>query len=237
MTMIVKGADKVRSLKRILVGELPKGAIEKCKTQLEGRVAKRFESRKAKHAEMSRLLKRSQEALIAQMLRDNPEIKQDMPGWSSVLKKHRKQTIAKPRSRLQLEPYVRSKSSLEFFENPPFDEQWFWPPLANQVDDANSEMAAEADSQTGTYNLNLYSDGAGSQACAAGVGIIFPPLAETTMQKFVAVGTYNNVWGDNANFYTADVDLQTHLGVWGVMENAWVTETNVGPSVNSHVGC
>jgi hypothetical protein len=235
LPVIAKGADAVRKLRQALRGELPKGAIEELLAHLDRSAAERFERRKAKHAEMSRLLKRTRESLITQILRDNPEVKQDLQGLRDWATSRNKVRIKKPLLRPRLEPHVTA-GSFEWFENPPYDQQWFWPALADQGSDSSGNvLLASADSEAGTYNVELTSEGAGPKSSAAGVGVLFSAPAQDTMQNFAAILNYNLVWGDNAAFVTADVDLQTSLGVWGFTENAWVAQTNIGPSVQNHV--
>lgn len=235
MPVIAKGSNAVRKLREALRGELPKGAIEEFLAHLDRSAAEQFEKRKAKHAEMSRLLERTRESLITQILRDNPEVKQDLQALKAWAVSRSKIRIKKPLVRPRLEPRVTA-GSFEWFENPPYDQQWFSPALANQGSDSSGGyLLASADSQAGTYNIELCSPGEGPKSSAAGVGVLFGAPAQDTMQNFAALLNYNVVWGDNAEFVTADVDLQTSLGVWGFTENAWVAQTNIGPSVHNHV--
>jgi hypothetical protein len=232
--VIAKGSDAVRKLKHALQRELPKGAIEEMLAHLDRSATERFERRKAKHAELSRLLRRTREILITQILQDNPEVKQDLEALRAWTSSRGKTRVKKPLVRPRLEPHVTA-GSFEWFENPPYDAQWFSPPLVNQGSDSSgNSLLASADSQAGTYNVELSSDGAGPKSSAAGVGVLFGAPAQDTMQNFAAILNYNLVWADTANFVTADVDLQTSLGVWGFTENAWVAQTNIGPSVQDH---
>lgn len=236
MPVIAKGADAVRKLRHTLRGELPKGAMEEFLAQFDKAAAQRFERRKARYAEMSRLLKRSRESLITQVLRENPAIKDDMQALRALMDARSKKRIQRPAARPRLQPRATA-GSFEWFANPPYDQAWFAPPLADQVSDsAGGYTSDSADANAGTYNIALYSPGDGPKDGAAGVGITFGAPAEDTTQNLAAILTYNIVWGDNASFVTADVDLQTHLGVWGFTENAWVAQKSIGPSVSSHVG-
>jgi hypothetical protein len=144
--------------------------------------------------------------------------------------------IAKPESRRRLEPHIRA-GSFEWFANPPYDVEWFSPPRNIQFNNPGGDyLEATADAQSGSYSIGAQTYGDASYGCAAGVGIYFNAPAEDTLQNFGAFLNYTDGFTISADFYSATSTLQTYLWVWGVSENNWVAQTNIGPSLNEDVG-
>jgi hypothetical protein len=236
MPLLAKGADAVRKLGQALRSEIHRAAIEQSRTHLERHVAERFERRKAQRADVSRLLKRSREGLVTHFLRDNPDIEKDLEQWRAARQGSGRLRIAKPQSRRRLEPWIRA-GSFEWFANPPYDVEWFWPASNVQFDNPGAEyLQASADAQNGSYTVGAQTYGSQPYLAAAGVGIFFNAPAEDTMQNFGAFLNYTDGWTVTADFYSATSTLQTYLWVWGISENAWVAQTNIGPSLNEDVG-
>lgn len=237
MTILAKGAEQVRRLEYALRGgELPPSAIEDSRAQLRRHVTERFEARKARHAERIRLTQRSREKILALVSMDDPGIQQEMQESRVLFETRRKRGVAQPtpQPRKGREPCVVT-GSFEWFRNPPYDNSFSLPPPADSLDLSSVLVMSGADASIGAYNVNLYSQGAGPQSCAAGICVSFvAPWGFATLQSFNALLNYSFLEIDNAQFFTADNDLTTSLWVWGVTENAWVGQANMAPSWSHH---
>jgi hypothetical protein len=237
MTILAKGAEQVRRLEKAFRGgDPPADAIETSKSHILRYVSERSEARKAMHADMRRLTERRRKSLLAHVSMDDEGIKQEMQESRALFETRFKRRRAKPirEPRTKLEPCVMA-GSLEWFRNPPYDGQYFSPPIQNQNDTSTTLVQAEADGTAGTYNVGLYSEGQGSQSCGAGIAVsIVAPPGLQSVQSFGAILNYGFVWADQANFFTADNDLTTNIWVWGNNENAWVGQGQINPSWGNH---
>jgi hypothetical protein len=204
----------------------PRTAIEKSRKALTGHVMKRFAADRAARAEGARFTKRVQQRLLADLVKNDPSLRLDLEKRRAALKRPRKLIVARPKINPRMRQIPRVVAgSLEVIRNPPMDAQWTAQSGGSDVD------AIAAD---GIYSLQMQTIEDGAFSAAAGLGVVFNAPPQETTQTFGVSFFFNSAWSDSAYGFTADNQLQTHIWIWGVLENEWVLQGNATPAWSDH---
>jgi hypothetical protein len=100
----------------------------------------------------------------------------------------------------------------------------------------NGKGTEAADQSTGTYGFVTQAIGSGEVTVAAGIGFWFHSQDANPRQRFAALYDYDYDWNDEAMAYVGHNDGRTHLGVFGVSEQAWLNRSNPDPTWSDGVG-
>jgi hypothetical protein len=194
------------------LGHLKDQALEQSKSQLQAYYEKRSALRCARYAEDARTQDKFRDLLLGQLRSNEVELKQLAADQSKLIERRAK-LIARPLLTKGKRPTPRSPAdTASVTRGPPYDGTYaFGPGVAN------------ADQNTGAYDLQIQSIGNGDQAVGAGIGFWFSSdAAGNQAQRFTAVVDFSFDWWDSAAAYVAHNNAHTWLTVWGMSENGWV---------------
>jgi hypothetical protein len=226
MPILATGEDRVRRLQQALGGSPPAEAGERAVASINQFLAERHERQRELHEEQAAIQREAVELMLGQ-LKDDPRL---------ARLAERSKTLAERRGRQKyaFRPIPRSAESAVIFGSdiwikaPPYDQPFTAP--------GGSGVTVQADARGGDYSILAQSFGSGKLRGAAGFGTWYYSPYLDNHKRFSVLLQYDDNWWDSADLVNASTSLATQLWIWGHSENAWVQQTNIGPSHNDTVG-
>ena len=231
MTNIALGAEQVRHFERSLGGPPPEAAIEASKAALHREITEGWRVRRERRRELSRLLVKSNELLLASVQERDPSLTEEAASIRASLQARPTQALTRPRWRPRVEPRIVAGSWI-IVKTPPYDTQHTYQSGGNS---SSQQFLVQSDTGSGFYQAAAESVDGDAEAYS-GFGVWFHS-ALPGVQQFSAYLQSQDTWEDQSSWgFSAHQDVKTRLWIWGAAEDGWVVQSDVSPSWSDSTG-